>query len=177
MLSANGFNFNQMEFLMHGRINSFTSYITHYQATKFRLFQSERVCRRQFQIRRKWKKIIQTGRKHSVGKGEIARYEQFLLFPQCFQKACFPGASKGVIVWEWDNTVVYVQLTWNTFHAATCTVICCVILNKVKKHICIFKLWMNLQLETLLDLESKKKNCRCFLTLSQTSPGFYISAI
>ena len=24
-----------------------------------------------------------------------------LLFPQCFQKACFPGASKGVIVWEW----------------------------------------------------------------------------
>ena len=42
-------------------------------------------------------------------KGEIARYEQFLLFPQCFRKACFPGASKGVIVWEWvklqDTTV------------------------------------------------------------------------
>ena len=36
-----------------------------------------------------------------MGKGEIARYEQFLLFPQCFQKACFPGASKGDIVWEW----------------------------------------------------------------------------
>ena len=31
---------------------------------------------------------------NTVGKGEIARYEQFLLFPQCFQKACFPGASK-----------------------------------------------------------------------------------
>ena len=38
---------------------------------------------------------------NTVGKGEIARYEQFLLFPQCFQKACFPRASKGVIVWEW----------------------------------------------------------------------------
>ena len=38
---------------------------------------------------------------NTVGKGEIARYEQFLLFPQSFQKACFPGASKGVIVWEW----------------------------------------------------------------------------
>ena len=25
---------------------------------------------------------------NSVGKGEIARYEQFLLFPQCFQKTC-----------------------------------------------------------------------------------------
>ena len=34
-------------------------------------------------------------------KGEIACYEQFLLFPQCFQKACLPGASKGVIGWEW----------------------------------------------------------------------------
>ena len=40
-----------------------------------------------------------------VGKGEIARYEQFLLFPQCFQKASFPGASKGVIVWEWVNSL------------------------------------------------------------------------
>ena len=38
---------------------------------------------------------------NTVGKREIARYQQFLLFPQCFQKACFPGASKGVVVWEW----------------------------------------------------------------------------
>ena len=36
-----------------------------------------------------------------MGKGEIACYEQFLLFPPCFQKACFPGASRGAIVWEW----------------------------------------------------------------------------
>ena len=52
-------------------------------------------------------KLNENGRKlskrieNTVGKGEIARYEQFLLFPQCFQKACFLGASKGVIVWEW----------------------------------------------------------------------------
>ena len=38
---------------------------------------------------------------NTEGKGEIARYEQFLLFPQYFQKACFPAALKGVIVWEW----------------------------------------------------------------------------
>ena len=42
---------------------------------------------------------------NTVGKGEIARYEQFLLFPQCFQKACFLGASKGIIVWEWVKQV------------------------------------------------------------------------
>ena len=28
-----------------------------------------------------------------VGKGEIARHEQFLLFPQCFQKLCVVDAS------------------------------------------------------------------------------------
>ena len=54
-------------------------------------------------------KFDENGRKlskqveNTVGKGEIARYEQFLVFPQCFQKACFPEASKGVIVWEWVN--------------------------------------------------------------------------
>ena len=50
---------------------------------------------------------------NTVGKGEIARYEQYLLFPQCFQKARFPGASKGVIVWEWVNcvdTIVLISL-------------------------------------------------------------------
>ena len=52
-------------------------------------------------------KFDESGRKlfkqveNTVGKGVIARYEQFLLFAQCFQKACFPEASKGVIVWEW----------------------------------------------------------------------------
>ena len=39
-------------------------------------------------------KFDENGRKffkqveNTVGKGEIARYEQFLLFPQCFQKNC-----------------------------------------------------------------------------------------
>ena len=42
---------------------------------------------------------------NSVGKGEIAHYEQFLLFPQCFQKACFPGASKAVVLWEWIKSI------------------------------------------------------------------------
>ena len=29
-----------------------------------------------------------------VGKGEIARYEQFLLFPQCFKKVSVVNSSK-----------------------------------------------------------------------------------
>ena len=31
---------------------------------------------------------------NSVGKGEIARYEHFLLYPQCFQKLSVVDASK-----------------------------------------------------------------------------------
>ena len=39
-------------------------------------------------------KLIKIGRpffswvENTAGKEEIARYEQFLLFPQCFQKTC-----------------------------------------------------------------------------------------
>ena len=59
-------------------------------------------------------KFEENGRKlskqveNTVGKGEISRYEQFLLFPQCFQKACFPGASKGVIESEWVNHLPFI---------------------------------------------------------------------
>ena len=59
-------------------------------------------------------KLDVTGRRlskrveNASGKGEIARYQQFLLFPQCFQKACFPGASKGVIVCEWVKITISV---------------------------------------------------------------------
>ena len=35
-------------------------------------------------------KVLKMGKENTVGKGEIARYEQFLLFPQCFQKT-FPA--------------------------------------------------------------------------------------
>ena len=49
-----------------------------FQTTNYGLSQTHRVCRRQFQIRRKWWKVLQKVRKH----------EQFLLFPQCFQKTC-----------------------------------------------------------------------------------------
>ena len=51
--------------------------------------------------RRKFSQLVE----NTLGKGEIARYEQFLLFPQCFQKACFPRVSKGVVVWEWVKTL------------------------------------------------------------------------
>ena len=34
-----------------------------------------------------------------VGKGENACYQHYLLFPQCFQRAFYPGSLKVGIVW------------------------------------------------------------------------------
>ena len=36
---------------------------------------------------------------NTVRKGEIARYEQFLHFPQCFQKACTADTLQPGLVW------------------------------------------------------------------------------
>ena len=44
---------------------------------------------------------------NTVGKGELARYEQFLFFSQGFQKVCFLEASKVVIVLEWVKELKY----------------------------------------------------------------------
>ena len=51
---------------------------------------------------------------NTVGKGEIARYEQFFLFPQCFQKDCFLRASKGVVMWEWVNHTIQTLSPYHT---------------------------------------------------------------
>ena len=40
---------------------------------------------------------------NTIGKGEIARYEQFLLFPKCFQKTCTADTQKPGLVWERVN--------------------------------------------------------------------------
>ena len=81
------------------------SSLTLYQTTNFRLFQTDRVDDN-FKFDENDRKLSKRV-ENTVGKGEIASYEQFLLFPQCFQKACFPGASKGVIVWEWVKPVLH----------------------------------------------------------------------
>ena len=65
------------------------------QTTNFALFKTERVCRRQFSFSCEWQEVLQTV-ENTVGKGEIARDEQFLLFPLCFQKTCTANTNKGL---------------------------------------------------------------------------------
>ena len=63
----------------------FSSLLTHYQMTNFTLFQTERVCRRQFQIWRNGQKVIQTGRNSLWSISP---------FPAVFSKVLFPRGVK-----------------------------------------------------------------------------------
>ena len=54
---------------------------------------------------------------NTVGKGEIARYEQFLLFP-VFSKGLFPRGVKGIIVWEWVNPLPHMPILGSPNSAA-----------------------------------------------------------
>ena len=95
-------NFHPLHWLIFHSIakNDASSSLTHCQMTNFRLFRNKEFADDNFKFDENGRKLSKQV-ENTVGKGEIARYEQFLLFPQCFQKACFPEASKGVIVWEW----------------------------------------------------------------------------
>ena len=65
------------------------------QTTNFRLFQTERVSRRQLEI---WR----NGRRFS--KRVENTEEQFLLYPQCFQKTCAADTLKPGLVLEKVNS-------------------------------------------------------------------------
>ena len=67
--------------------------LTLYQTTNIRLVQTERVCRRQFQICRKWKKVIQTDRKH-CGKRRNCSLRAISPFPTVFSKGLFARGVK-----------------------------------------------------------------------------------
>ena len=48
---------------------------------------------------------------NTEGKGDIARYEQFLLFLQCFlKKACTADTEKPGLVWERVNAFFHISL-------------------------------------------------------------------
>ena len=74
--------------------------LTHYQTANLDSSKLKEFADNNFKFDKNGRKLSKQV-ENAVGKREIAHYEQFLLFPQCFLKACFPGASEGVIVWEW----------------------------------------------------------------------------
>ena len=64
------------------------AFLTSSQTTTFRLFPKlKEFADEDFRFDENGGKFYKRVEK-AVGKGEIARYEQFLLFPHCFQKTC-----------------------------------------------------------------------------------------
>ena len=70
---------------LHDHLRTTTGTLTLSQTTNFRLFQTERVCRRQFQIWWKWQKALEMGRKH-CGKKEKLLIWAISPFPTVFSK-------------------------------------------------------------------------------------------
>ena len=58
------------------------------QTTKFKLFQTKKFADENFKFDESGRKLLKWVENAVGEKGEIARYEQFLLFPRCFQKTC-----------------------------------------------------------------------------------------
>ena len=80
--SANALNLDETKILSVGReLYRFNPC----PSENFRLFQAERVCRRQFSIRWKWHKLLLQARKH-YGKRRNSSLRAIPLFPQCFPK-------------------------------------------------------------------------------------------
>ena len=103
---------------------------------------------------------------NTVGKGEIARYKQFLLLPQCFQKACFPGASKVSLCGNGFNS-----LSVQTLSVRTSVRVCCfrkqfTYFLQLYHRIPTFK---DAEKEALLKTFKPFQNKPCFLHVCSTS--------
>ena len=72
------------------------------QTTNFRLFQTGRVCRQQFQIECKWQKVLHMGRKH-CGKRRNCSLRGISPFPKVFSKDLCYRHVKTELVWERVN--------------------------------------------------------------------------
>ena len=85
------------------------------QMTNFRLFQTERVCRQQFQIWEKWQIVLQMGRKH-CGKRRNCSLRAISPFPTLFSKILYCRNVKTRAcfgkVYE-SQTGEFVMLYWN----------------------------------------------------------------
>ena len=99
-----------ISFLLHWTLHQAVS-LTLSQTTNFRLFQTEKVCRRQFWIWWKWQTVFQMGRKH-CGKRRNCSLRAISHLPTVFSKdlycrhvkcrACF---GKGYLLCKLDKNL------------------------------------------------------------------------
>ena len=96
--------------------------LTHYQTTNFRVFQTERVCGRQFQTPQQWNKVIQMGRKHWE-KEKLLVTSNFSFSHSVLKRLVFQGRPKVSLC---GNGLMKILTTRNpyvfTIHRATYTI-------------------------------------------------------
>ena len=83
------------------------------QMTNFRLFKLKVFADDNFELHqnsRKFSKRVE----NTVGKEEIARFEQFLIFPQCFQKTHTADIWNPGLVWVRVKTIPNDQILDST---------------------------------------------------------------
>ena len=69
-------------------VNPYLEAVPLYQTTNFRLSQNSEFVDDKLKFDENGEEKFSQRLENAAGKGEIARYEQFFLFPQCFQKTC-----------------------------------------------------------------------------------------
>ena len=91
------------------KLSCLFSLLTLSQTTNFRLFQTVSVCRWQSEVERKWKKILQKGRKH-CGKRRYCLLREISPFPTVFSKHLYSTHmknqglfGKGLILYQMTN--------------------------------------------------------------------------
>ena len=118
MSSANALNLNQSQNLLFGKE------LTLSKTTNFRLFQTKRVCRWQFQIGWKWQKVLQMGWKHCGKKEKLlvminfsfshSVYKRLVLRTHENQGLLGKGLKKGPFTWPDASLYPYrvISTTW-----------------------------------------------------------------
>ena len=84
----------------------------------FRLFQTERVCRRQFRIWWKWQKDIQTGRKHCGKRRNCSLRENFSFSHSVFKRLVSQGLQKVSLCGNGLNPIKLRKCVSNLFKFA-----------------------------------------------------------
>ena len=144
------------------------------QTTNFGLFQTERVRGRQFQIWRKWKNVFQTGRKHWE-KEKLLVTSNFSFFHSVFNRLLLQTLNNQGLFGKGLR-----KLDRNDAAMA--------LFRDCSKNFIPIKNVVAIAVETIKEFSSSKPLSQglpnvpnftylLILTLSQTSPGFYVSAV
>ena len=97
------------------------------QLTNFRLFQTERVCIRQFQFWSKWRKVLQNGRKYRGRRNLLL--QAISPFPNVFKKLVLQTSTnkglfgKGLRLKLVKQKINFLPHVWQRWNSSNCSIL------------------------------------------------------